>query len=269
MSPQSSETDSIIELGSHPCDGCGVGSDDLVIQRGEDYGQYMQSQFFRVEADGREILLTKACWNAWFVGPNGIIIQQGVGENSRIFLIKDDQKILLVKRPCNGLQIVSAGAVIQWRGEFLLAKYSGEIISLGNHKGDRWLAAPQGVIIKREDEFFLIKFDSDGTEILLGEQPCNEWKVGYDSRPEVVARQDNEFYLVGKDQNTFLLIKADWDIWLTAPQGLIINNGGKISLIKHDGDITPLGHYPCDKLGANKQGVFMRKGDDFFFLAIK
>jgi len=104
---------------------------------------------------------------------------------------------------------------------------------------------------------------------LLGEKPCCEWKVGRDSQPEVVARQDNEFYLVRKDQNTVMLIKADWDMWLTAPQGLIINNGGKISLIKRGGDVAFLGNHSCDKLGANQQGIILKKGDNFSLLIIE
>jgi len=130
----------------------------------------------------------------------------------------------------------------------------GDLICHYEGEWDGWRSHPQGVVIRKGDEFLL-----NGKDLLYK----GKWDY-WESHPQgVVIRKGNEFLLNGKD----LLYKGEWDNWKPHPQGLVIQKGDEFLL--NGKDLLYKGEWDNWDSHPQGQGVVIQKGNNWFIYTIK
>ena len=75
--------------------------------------------------------------------------------------------------------------------ELMEKAVTGSKIEFGRHEWDDWNVGPFGLMIERDNEFFLI--GEDGSKNSLGRHECDFWNVGPFG---LMIERDDEFFLI-------------------------------------------------------------------------
>lgn len=151
---------------------------------------------------------------------------------------------------------------------FVLAQ-TGSVIELGTHENQDWCVHSSGIVLCRDDKFFLVDL-MGGEERSLGVHGgCDAWGVG--PQGNLVILRDQEFFLVTNDKEKSLGAHQFCD-WLVGSQGVLISEPGQISgtklfVVTWEGEKKYLGVYECDSWGVSFEGLILaEKSGNFFFI---